>query len=180
MKIRPAKTAVFFISVLAANRQAHDLAAGELLRHFGEPSHLFGPRQFTSTSYYRDELGESPLKSFLGYSEHFQTELLPERKILTNGLEEELASRLRLPLPRPVNLDPGYLTLHNIVLASAKNFAHRLHLADGIYGEVTLLYRDKHYQALPWTFPDYASGEYFDFFLSLRSMLPHPALEPTF
>ncbi len=180
MKIRPAKTAVFFVSILAANRQAHDMAATILAQHFGKPSHLFEPRPFASTSYYRDELGESPLKSFLGYPERFATELLPERKILTNRLEEELAARLQLSLPRPVNLDPGYLTLHNLVLASAKNFAHRLHLANGIYGEVTLLFRDKQYQALPWTFPDYASGEYFDFFLSLRSMLPHPSPEHTY
>lgn len=85
---------------------------------------------------------------------------------------------------RPVNIDPGYVALDKVVLASAKNFAHRLYIGDGIYAEVTLSYRRARraggrgkargagvWTPLPWTFPDYADGRYFPFFDALRQRL---------
>ena len=67
-----------------------------------------------------------------------------------------------------MNIDPGYLTAARVVLASTKDFAHRLYLGKGIYGEVTLLYQKKDFQALPWTYPDYRSEAYRQFFRELR------------
>jgi len=69
---------------------------------------------------------------------------------------------------RPVNLDPGYVEESKIVLASTKNFYHRILLAEGIYGEVTLHYRGGVWEAFPWTFPDFRSGRYNGFFSELR------------
>ena len=57
-----------------------------------------------------------------------------------------------------MNIDPGYLTLFQLVLASAKPFSHRIYLDRGIWAEVTLLFRDGTFETLPWTYPDYKAN----------------------
>lgn len=170
-EIREPDDAVLFVAVLASDENALAAADDALAKHFGPPCEQLPPRPFAFTDYYRAELGDKPLRAFLGYPEPFRTDRLAETKILTNRLEEELAASLALPLPRPVNLDPGYLHLDKLVLASAKNFSHRIHVGRGIYAEITLQYRAGRFQTLPWTFPDYGSGEYDEFFLALRKRL---------
>jgi hypothetical protein len=75
------------------------------------------------------------------------------------------------PLPRPINLDPGYVDSPKLVLASMKNYAHRIYLGRGVYAEVTLLHRRGQWTALEWTFPDYASGRYGPFLDQARKRL---------
>ena len=55
-----------------------------------------------------------------------------------------------------------------IILASCKDFSHRIYLGDGVYGEITLQYTKGGFQILPWTFPDYRKEEYHVFFDNLR------------
>ena len=71
---------------------------------------------------------------------------------------------------RPVNLDPGYLEHSKVILASTKNFYHRMYLCRGIFGEVTMHFRNGAYEFFPWTYPDYKSPEYQKFFLELRTI----------
>ena len=72
------------------------------------------------------------------------------------------------PEPRPLNLDPGYLTLGKLVLASTKDFAHRIYLSRGIYAEVTLQYRHRRWEHHQYTFPDYRREDYQQFFSECR------------
>jgi hypothetical protein len=89
----------------------------------------------------------------------------------TNDWELEYARQGGHAEPRPLNLDPGYLTLAKLVLASTKDHAHRLYLARGIYAEVTLSYKDRQWQPHPWTFPDYRRVDYQAFFDRCRNLL---------
>lgn len=89
-------------------------------------------------------------------------------KIKTNALEEAIASEEKYVVARPVNIDPGYINESRLILASTKDFSHRIYLRDGIYAEVTLDYRQGKYESFPWTFPDYKSSEYQEFFLLVR------------
>lgn len=168
---RPPEKAVFFVGVLAAGRDELAVAAEALEREFG-PACL-GSRiwPFAHTGYYADELGDFPVRAFLAFPGLFATDAVAAAKLATNRMEADLAGRFAGFLSRPVNLDPGYLTLAKLVLASAKNYAHRIHVRDSIYAEVTLQYRGGMFQTLPWTFPDFASGRYDGFFLDLRAML---------
>ena len=84
-------------------------------------------------------------------------------KLSTNRLEQSLSVNGK----RTVNIDPGYLTPARVVLASTKDFGHRLYLGRGIYGEVTLMYQKKEFRPLPWTYPDYRSEPYHRFFEEL-------------
>ena len=71
---------------------------------------------------------------------------------------------------RRVNIDPGYVSLSELVLATTKNHAHRIYLADGIYAEVTLHYRDGVFRGYPWTYPDYSSPPYCALFGEIRDL----------
>jgi hypothetical protein len=87
-------------------------------------------------------------------------------------LERPLAGETPAPqAPRVVNIDPGYLTLSKVVLATTKDYSHRLYLRDGIYAEVTLHYESGVWRPWPWTYRDYASGQYSEFFERVRESL---------
>ncbi len=70
-----------------------------------------------------------------------------------------------------MNIDPGYLTLSKLVLASAKDRSHRLYVADGIYAEECLYYLERRWQARPWTYPDYQRDDFQAFFVEVRELL---------
>jgi hypothetical protein len=70
-----------------------------------------------------------------------------------------------------LNLDPGYITQAKLVLASTKDHAHRIYLADGIFAEVTLSYKHRRWQPHEWTFPDYRRDDYQAFFTQCRDYL---------
>jgi len=120
---------------------------------------------FNFTKYYEAEMGIELKRQFLGFRNFISPDELVEIKLFTGELEQSLAREGK----RLVNLDPGYLTPAKIVLASTKDFSHRLYLGRGIYGEVTLLFRHKRFEPLPWTYPDYRTEAYQQFFHELRA-----------
>jgi hypothetical protein len=87
-------------------------------------------------------------------------------KVQTNMLEDGQAEKGN----RLVNIDPGYLVAERLVLASGKNYTHRIYLRKGIYADLTLIYRDKDYQPLAWTYPDYGEPEVRRWLRALREM----------
>jgi hypothetical protein len=92
-------------------------------------------------------------------------------KCRTNELEAEYAALGLHPEPRPLNLDPGYITSAKLVLASTKDHAHRIYLGEGIYAELTLSYRRRAWQPMEWTYPDYRRDDYQRFFAACREWL---------
>lgn len=146
-----------------------DVDAGEvegaLRAHFGAVEMRFGPHRFdTYTKFYCKEMGEPLWRHFFAFERLVGPDFLVRAKSVTNELERRWLKGGR----RCVNLDPGYIHPARLVLASCKDFAHRIYLGCGIYAEVTLLWRGGTWQALDWTFPDFAGGAYFEFFTTLR------------
>jgi len=123
---------------------------------------------FMHTDYYAREMGPELSRLFVSFQRLIRCEQLPEIKILTNGLEENLALNSAGGLRRRINIDPGYLETSKLVLASTKNFSHRIYLRRGIYGEVTLQYRANRFEPLDWTYPDYQDVHLFDFLKQAR------------
>jgi hypothetical protein len=137
---------------------------------------LFGPIDsrsehfsFDQTHYYDEEMGTPISRIFLGFEKLIAGCEIAGIKIKTNELEAAIAGE-RPERTRPVNLDPGYLEQSKIILASTKNFFHRVLISEGIYGEVTLHFQDGAWRDFPWTFPDYKSGGYHQYFSSLRNL----------
>lgn len=127
--------------------------------------------EFTQTDYYESTMGPGLKKTFFACRELIDPARLVELKLEANRWEEEYAQLGRHPEPRPLNVDPGYLTLAKLVLASTKDHAHRMYLHSGIYAEVTLHYQDRRWQHRPWTFPDYRREDYQRFFDQCREWL---------
>jgi len=119
------------------------------------PADHAGPRlEFPFTGYYQPEMGEDIGRVYLSFRDLVEPERLREIKRQSNLLEEEFLEEGK----RRVNLDPGLLSLHRVILASTKDAGHRIPLGEGIYGEITLIYRSGHWHTLEWTYPDYGSS----------------------
>jgi hypothetical protein len=128
---------------------------------------------FHETDYYRPTMGPDLRKVFWAMARPIDPPALVEIKLQTNQWEEEYAREAGHPEPRPLNLDPGYLTLGKLVLASTKDFVHRIYLDRGIYAEITLFYRHHRWQHHEWTFADYRRADYQAFFSQARERLHH-------
>lgn len=127
---------------------------------------------FTQTDYYKAQMGENLLRQFVSFERLIRPDELAEIKIATNSIEGEIAEQILDPaIVRPVNLDPGYIDLGKLVLATTKDRSHRIHIGSRIYAEVTLHYVEERWQTWPWTYRDYAEGHYFDFLSRVRTAL---------
>jgi hypothetical protein len=119
---------------------------------------------FDFTEYYSSEMGGNLKKTYVSFDKLMDPGDLPALKIRTNELE---AAWIR-DGGRRVNLDPGYVTSAKLVLASTKDFAHRIFLGCGIYGDVQLQYRHGKWHPEAWTFPDYRTETALSFFETVR------------
>jgi len=175
----PAETpAVKLICGMISSRRELFDAAGEVLAAAFGPIEVAGEdMDFDFTHYYDAEMGTPLYRRFVGFAGTFDPAGLADAKLRTNDIEADFARRFGSETgpPRPINLDPGYVEPAKLVLASMKNFSHRIYLARGVYAEVTLMRRKGGWQVLPWTFPDYASGRYDAFLSAVRDRLLRPA-----
>lgn len=170
--IRPPKRAKLFAGLLSGDTDLLALARRLLVKHFGDTDQVSDVWPFTATDYYEAELGAEPIRQIIFFRDPVSVDRLAEIKRLTNELELKICDDLALPhVTRPVNIDPGYLTLSKLVLASTKDHAHRIYLQQGIYAEVTLRYESDQWQSWPWTFPDYAADTYHATFTKARNRL---------
>jgi len=146
-------------------------ARQQMIHHFGEvllESEFFS---FTETDYYLQSMGTNLNKQFLTFGPRIDPANLPAIKHQTNRWEAMYAEKSSFPEPRPLNLDPGYITRAKLVLASTKDHAHRIYLQDGIYAEVTLNFRKGSWHRLDWTYPDYQRADFQHFFTRCREQM---------
>ena len=122
---------------------------------------------FSFTDYYEQEMGVDLKKMFLSFVKCIPPENLAKIKRRTNEIEDLWS----VDGKRSVNLDPGYITGAKLVLASTKDFAHRIYLSDGIYGDVQLQYRHNHFHISHWTYPDYQTDLALSFFSHVREKI---------
>jgi hypothetical protein len=133
-----------------------------LQRAFGPHDWVSPELPFTYTHYYDAAMGAPIARFFVSCRDPMDPARLAEAKLATNGMEEEFRRPEAggRPAQRPVNLDPGLLSLARFVLASTKPSAHRVPLSAGIYAELELLYERGRFRPVEWTYPDYRSEEY--------------------
>lgn len=122
--------------------------------------------KFDTTDYYNEEMGEEILRYWISFSPVISLEKIYRIKIFTNDIEQKFFSDEFKK--RKVNIDPGYIEGSKLVLFSTKNYSHRVYLDEGIFAEVTLLYKNKQFQILPWTYPDYQFPKTIEFFTKVR------------
>jgi len=142
------------VSLMLAREDLLAPVLKQLARYLGPPD-LVGPLwSFTDTDYYAQEMGGGLWRCLASFLHLASPAELAQWKTFSNSLE----LRWSLMGRRLVNLDPGYVAKERLVLATGKNYSHRIYLGQGIYGDLTLLAGPEGFQALPWTYPDYVRG----------------------
>ncbi|MGD8432770.1 MAG: DUF4416 family protein [Syntrophobacterales bacterium] len=146
------KPAKLFVSVIAGSAAHIAKILSQLVGRYGILDFVSELLAFDYTDYYFAEMGQPLYRRFASFDALISQEDLAQIKVHTNLLEIEQS----VDGNRRVNIDPGYLLAERLVLASGKNYAHRIYMSNGIYADLTLVYRDQDYRPLAWTYPDYA------------------------
>lgn len=163
---------MLFCGMLGSDPDLLRRARQLICRQFGPADTESERWPFDQTDYYTEEMGPHLQRCFVSFSRLIRPEALPEVKRFTNRTESQIADQAALPdIARPVNLDPGYLDLGKLVLATTKDRSHRIYLGQGIYAEVTLHFVGGAWQVWPWTYPDFHRPEYHAYFMTLRQRL---------
>jgi len=170
-KLNEPEPAKLIVGILASNYQCLHSAADVLTNKLGGADFTSEVWTFDKTDYYKDQTGLRILRQFLSIEKLIDPGKLAKIKLQTNKLEQKLAKALGIPLPRPVNLDPGMIEPSKLVLATTKNYSHRIYIGKNMYAEITLNYDKGHWQPLDHTYPDYRQQCYFDFFEKVRTRL---------
>ncbi len=123
-----------------------------LIKRLGPVDILSPILPFDHTDYYEKEFGKGLKRRLASFERLIRPDELADVKIFTNGLERTFSTG---DGKRRVNIDPGYMALEKFVLASCKNFSHRIYIGHGVYAELTLMYEGSAFVSLPWTYPDY-------------------------
>lgn len=137
-----------------------------LERRFGRIDFQSQELDFTHTRFYEREFGSELKRRFLSFKKLIPPHHLDRIKLITNKIEKKLSRNSR----RTINIDPGYLTEAKLVLATTKDYKHRIYLNKGIYAEITLFFQDKTFQSWDWTYPDYKSDAYIAVFNRIREI----------
>jgi len=160
---------VKLICGLISNDEGLFEKAGNLLaKRFGPIDLRSQVMSFEHTTYYQQEMGQNLKRRFFIFARLLEPQSLPKVKLFTNRLERRFS--VGPTNKRRINLDPGYVSDSKLVLATGKNYRHRIYLGRGIYAEVTLYFAGGTFRPYEWTYPDYKTAGYIEFFNEVRGL----------
>ncbi|MBI4708582.1 MAG: DUF4416 family protein [Candidatus Omnitrophica bacterium] len=165
-EIKKTPVVKLFIGFIFKEEQVYNKAKAVLENKFGKADFESRIINFTHTNYYENELGSNLKKRFISFKKLIPADKLARIKVFTNKLEKKFSKNAK----RLINIDPGYIDLPKVVLASAKDFSHRIYLEKGIFAEITLLYQNSAFRHLDWTFPDFRTQTYFQILNQIREI----------
>ncbi|MCP4747106.1 MAG: DUF4416 family protein [Desulfobacteraceae bacterium] len=157
---KSAQSAKLVIGLFMHDRDLLMPVTQALCGHFGGIDMVSAWMPFHHTNYYAAEMGDVLFRRMLVFRNLIEQDHLSDIKLKTNAIERMFMSNDK----RKVNLDPGYILPERFVLATGKNFTHRIYIGQGIYADLTLIYRKSGFEPLAWTYPDYME-------MSMRSFL---------
>jgi len=163
-KILPLKPVKLIVGMISNKVELFEKLKTILEKKFGKVDLESDIFPFDKTDYYEEEMGKDLKRKFLSFEKLIRPDRIAEIKIFTNKLEK----RFSISDKRQINLDPGYVTDSKLVLATTKNYYHRIYLKKGIFAEVTLYFRKGGFQYFDTTYPDYRTSEYISFFNKVR------------
>jgi len=170
-ELKEPKPAKLIIGILAADRNCLHAGIDAVTDKFGKADLTSHVWPFDQTDYYKEQTGARILRQFVSFEKLIGPGKLAKIKHQTNKLEQKLVKSLGQPLSRPVNLDPGIIEPAKLILATTKDYSHRIYIGKKMYAEVTLMFDKGRWQPLDHTYPDYRQQCYFEFFDSVRTRL---------
>ncbi|MCP4451689.1 MAG: DUF4416 family protein [Planctomycetes bacterium] len=159
------------IGILAANEHCMAQAVEAVAQTFGAIDLTSDTWAFTQTHNYDQETGPNILRAFVAIDQPIHPGKLAQIKHQTNDIEKALAQSLTEHAIRPVNLDPGIVEPSKLVLASTKNFSHRIYIGENMFAEITLIFDKGQWCFTPYTYPDYQTPHYLAFFSQVRERI---------
>ncbi len=162
---KSSKPAKLIIGFFLGNKDLSEPVIESLVQRYDQMDVISEWIPFDETAYYEPEMGHPLYRRMLAFKNLIHQNQLAQIKLETNKIESQFAVNGK----RKVNIDPGYLLLERLVLATGKNFSHRIYIGKDIYADLTLIYRQGRFESLPWTFPDYAGVQIQQFLQRVRS-----------
>ncbi len=159
--------AVLCVGSLFSASDIFDSAEPLLKKHFGEALFKSSSLPWNFSEYYNNELQPPLFRNFLFFKDIVDPPSLVDAKLATIEIE----SRFSINGRRSINLDPGYLTLAKVVLASRKNYSHRINLGKGVFAELELFYKDGRFNPMPYTYYDYRDETFKALFERARQLM---------
>jgi hypothetical protein len=157
------------VAAFSRHAEALSWAAERLEAEYGPIGARSGAYAFTQTGYYEAAMGRDLQKQLWAFDRMVPLDRIASIKNRTNALEAELAGQKKFPEARPLNIDPGLLTLGKFQLATTKDQAHRVYVGEGIYAENTLRFQEGAFEPWPWTYADYRLPQVRDFLVQMRA-----------
>lgn len=154
------KKVLLFVASLYRDKIFYYNALNYLTQNFGDILFESSPRLWNYSDYYTPELGSPLFRRFIFFKKLVSEGEISSIKLLTNEIEEDLSTENK----RNINLDPGYITLAKLVLATTKDYCHRIYIKDGIYAEVTLFFKKNSFMPHQFTYRDYSENHYLQLF----------------
>jgi len=167
-KIREPEKALALVGLICGRDFDLDEIAPDIASKLGRVAIRSEAKPFDQTNYYGPEMGGDLVRQWWVFETPVMPDELAGLKIWSNGIEGKNQNEKS---GRRVNVDPGLITLNSLILATTKNFSHRIYLSQGIYAETTLIYRHNRFQSLDWTYPDYKTEDALAFFGQAREYL---------
>jgi hypothetical protein len=137
----------------------------QLRDRFGPIDWLSPECFFDRTTYYAREMGWPLHRRFLSFERLVGPDTLVDIKLATNRIESAYLEDGN----RRINIDPGHISAERLVLATGKNYIHRIYLKKGIYADLTLIFSKGSYRPLEWTYKDYADPRVIEWINEIRS-----------
>ncbi len=151
-------------SLFSPDRGVIDRVIAQISKIYGPVDRVSPEMFFDRTRYYAKEMGWPLYRRFVSFEELISPETLVEAKLRTNAIEKEYLVQGN----RQINIDPGYISPERLILATGKNYIHRVYLAKGIYADLTLIFMRGSFRPLEWTYRDYSDPEMIEYFNELR------------
>lgn len=166
MKVNPPDPVKLFVALLTRQPTLVDQVSSILQIPYG-PVDLINPGiSFTVTNYYEAEMGIQLERFFLSFSKL----IFPDQIVEIKNFTDEIEDQFRQGGKRQINIDPGYLDYHKVVLASRKLGGQKIYLSKGVYADITLYYYKRQFLSFTWSFPDFKLGLYNNFLLKMREL----------
>ncbi|TFG92841.1 MAG: DUF4416 family protein [Syntrophobacterales bacterium] len=151
-------------SVFSGNTDILNKAIAVLPERLGKIDYVSALLPFAYTDYYARESGSYLTRRFISFETLVPPDTLPDIKLFTNRVEEKFLKDGN----RLVNIDPGYLSLAHLILATGKAYTHRPYIREGIYADLTLIFVDHTFRRVEWSYPDYADEDTIVMFNNIR------------